>query len=99
MRWKNKGHEYDEVYRCISAKKLFYLFGCGDYGKQFLKSFQKDVPVIGYIDNNPAKQRELICGKKCIGLNNLILKEDEGIILTISQIDRTGAIEQLEQQG
>ncbi len=99
MRWKNKGHEYDEVYRCISAKKGFYLFGCGDYGKQFLKSFQKDVPVIGYIDNNPAKQRELICGKKCIGLNNLILKEDEGIILTISQIDRTGAIEQLEQQG
>ena len=40
MRWKNKGHEYDEVYRCISAKKGFYLFGCGDYGKQFLKSFQ-----------------------------------------------------------
>lgn len=99
MRWENKGHEYDEVYRCISVKKGFYLFGCGDYGKQFLKSFQNEVSVIGYIDNHTAKQKELIYGKKCIGLQDLDLKEDEGIILTISQIGRTEVIEQLEQQG
>ncbi len=99
MRWKNKGHEYDEVYRRISGKKGFYLFGCGDYGRQFLKAFQKEVSVIGYIDNNPAKQKEPINGKSCIGLDHVSLKEDEGIILTISQYDRAGAIEQLHKYG
>lgn len=99
MRWKNKGHEYDEVYRQISAKKGFYLFGCGDYGKQFLKSFHSEVPVVGYIDNGLAKQAVLIDGKTCMGLDQVSLKPEEGIILTISQYDRAGAVEQLEQQG
>ena len=99
MRWKNKGHEYDEVYRQIFSKNGFYLFGCGDYGKQFLKSFQGEVPIVGYIENSPAKQNALINGKSCIGLNKLSLKPEEGIILTISQYDRAGAVEQLEQQG
>ena len=99
MRWENKGHEYDEVYNRISEKKGFYLFGCGDYGRQFLKCFQKEVDVIGYIDNNPAKQKEQINVKSCIGLDSVSLKEDEGIILTISQYDRAGAIEQLRKCG
>ena len=99
MRWKNKGHEYDEVYRRISEKKGFYLFGCGDYGRQFLKCFQNEVSIIGYIDNNPDKQKELINGKPCIGLDKVSLQEDEGIILTISQYDRAGAIEQLRGCG
>lgn len=99
MRWKNKGHEYDEVYRRISEKKGFYLFGCGDYGRQFLKCFQNEVAVIGYIDNNPEKQKEQINGKNCIGLDSVSLKQDEGIILTISQYDRADAMEQLYQRG
>lgn len=99
MRWKNKGHEYDEVYRQLSTKEGFYLFGCGDYGKQFLKSFQDEVNIIGYIDNNPAKQATLINGKRCIGLDKVSLKKEEGIILTISQYDRARAVEQLEQYG
>lgn len=99
MRWKNKGHEYDEVYRQILNKKGFYLFGCGDYGRQFLKSFQNEVPIVGYIDNNPVRQKERINGKSCVGLDKVSLKDDEGIILTISQYDRVGAMEQLEDRG
>ena len=81
MRWKNKGHEYDEVYGRIVEKKGFWLFGCGDYGRQFLQSFQGEVPVIGYIDNNPEKQKEPINGKTCMGLDQVSLNADEGIIL------------------
>ena len=99
MRWKNKGHEYDEVYLQISKKRGFYLFGCGDYGRQFLDCFQDEVSIIGYIDNNPARQCEQINGKSCIGLDKVNLRDDEGIILTISQYDRAGAIEQLQQCG
>lgn len=99
MRWKNKGHEYDEVYDRIAEKKGFWLFGCGDYGRQFLQSFQDEVSVIGYIDNNPEKQKEPINGKTCMGLDQVSLKEDEGIILAISQYDRAGAIELLYKYG
>lgn len=99
MRWKNKGHEYDGVYQQISAKRGFYLFGCGDYGRQFLNCFGNEVSVIGYIDNNPEKQSILIGGKPCVGLDKVSLKKDEGIILTISQYDRAGAVEQLQQCG
>lgn len=44
MRWKNKGHEYDDVYKQISGKGAFYLlFGADDYGKQFLKDFNNEI--------------------------------------------------------
>lgn len=99
MRWKNKGHEYDGVYQQIAAKKSFYLFGSGDYGKQFLHLIQDEVSIIGFIDNNPAKQKREIEGKSCIALDEVSLQKEEGIILTISQIGRTEVIEQLEACG
>ncbi len=99
MRWKNKGHEYDGVYQQIVAKKNFYLFGSGDYGKQFLHLIQGEVSIIGFIDNNPAKQGQEIEGKSCIALDEVSLQKEEGIILTISQIGRTEVIEQLEACG
>lgn len=99
MRWKNKGHEYDEVYQQITKKKKFYLFGAGEYGRFFMDAFGQEVPVVGFIDNNPMKQKQLIQGKECIGLDKVVLAEDEGIILTISQYDRAGALEMLEQRG
>lgn len=99
MRWKNKGHEYDDVYRRMEAKRGFYLFGCGDYGRQFLDCFQDEVSLIGYIDNDPTKQETGFNGRVCVGLDKVTLKEDEGIILTISQYDRAGAIKQLQKCG
>ncbi len=99
MRWKNKGHEYDGVYQQIAAKKSFYLFGGGDYGKQFLHFFQDEVAIIGFIDNNPAKREQEIESKSCIALDEVSLQKEEGIILTISQIGRTEVIEQLEAYG
>lgn len=99
MRWKNKGHEFDEVYKQIERKDGYYLFGCGDYGKQFYNNFNKEIPIIGFIDNNPSKQQEKMKGKQCIGLEKLQLKKTEGIILTISQYERAGALEQLNHYG
>lgn len=99
MRWKNKGHEYDEIYFQICNKTGFYLFGCGDYGRQFLKCFQNEIPIVGYIDNWFAECGHKMNGVSCIGLHELSLKEKEGIILTISQCERPGAIEQLEMYG
>ena len=87
------------MYLQICGKNGFYIFGCGDYGKQFLNCFQNEVPIVGYIDNKLAKYGYEINGIACMELKELTLGEKEGIILTISQYDRAGAVEQLELHG
>lgn len=49
MRWENKGHEYDDVYRQMEAKRGFYLFGCGDYGRQFWTAFRMRCPSLAVL--------------------------------------------------
>ncbi|MGN0327445.1 MAG: radical SAM protein [Lachnospira sp.] len=99
MKWENKGHEYDEMYKNIEKKSKFYLFGAGDYGTQFLKMFQEEIEIAGYIDNNPEKRGALINGLKCFGFDEVMLSKDEGIILTMSQIARVKPVEQLKAAG
>lgn len=99
MKWKNKGHEYDDMFKNISEKKGFYLFGAGDYGHQFLKMFKEEINIIGFIDNSTSKAGTLIEGIRCFAFNDVNLKEDEGIILTMSQIARMKPVEQLKRAG
>ena len=63
MKWKNKGHEFDEMYKNISDKTNFYLFGAGDYGQQFYNMFKNEINIIGYIDNNPEKIGTMVAEK------------------------------------
>lgn len=99
MKWENRGHEYDLVYREIEKKKKFYLFGAGDYGSQFFHIFDKEICIKGYIDNDLLKQGHMINGKKCYSLDEITLAADEGIIVTMSQIARIEPVEQLKNQG
>lgn len=99
MKWKNKGHEYDETYKNIENKKRFYLFGAGDYGRQFLDNFSQEIRISGFIDNDINKQNIEICGVKCYSLDDIKLDKNEGIIVTMSQIARMKPIEQLKDKG
>ena len=99
MKWKNKGHEFDEMYKNISDKTNFYLFGAGDYGQQFYNMFKNEINIIGYIDNNPEKIGTMVNGKKCYSLSEIKLLDDQAIIVTMSQIARVNPVEQLKQMG
>lgn len=99
MKWKNKGHEYDEMYKNIQEKNEFYLFGAGDYGNQFFNMFDDELNILGYIDNNSKKIGTVINGKMCYSFNDINLKQNQGIILTMSQIARVKPIEQLKRAG
>ena len=99
MKWKNKGHEYDEMYERISSIKGFYLFGAGDYGRQFLQIFTEEINIFGYIDNSKDKQGTTIEGVRCYSLEQVSEKSNTGIIVTMSQIARVEPIEQLKQKG
>lgn len=99
MKWSNRGHEYDQVFQRIAEKKSFYLFGAGDYGRQFLQIFSSEIQIKGYIDNDISKQGQVIHGMKCYSLEEVILNSDEGIIITMSQYARVMPTEQLRQKG
>ena len=81
MKWKNKGHEYDCLYQEISGKTKFYLFGAGDYGRQFLQIFGDEIKIEGFIDNDPLKQGTMIYDKPCFSLDEVRLSDDEGTAL------------------
>ncbi len=99
MKWTNRGHEYDEAYRQIIMKKAFYLFGAGDYGKQFINTIKNEIVIKGYIDNDVKKQGTEINGYPCCLFDDIRLAEDEGIIVTMSQISRIKPLEQLGKAG
>lgn len=99
MKWKNKGHEFDYMYEEIIKKDSFYLFGAGDYGTQFYNAFRNEFRINGYIDNDVVKQAEKINGLSCCPLDKLKMKENQGIILTMSQIARIQPYQQLLKAG
>ena len=99
MKWNNLGHEYDDAYKQMCQKKTYYLFGAGDYGHQFYPVMQDKIKIIGYIDNDDRKVGKEINGLPCISLANAELSADVGIIITMSQIARVSAIEQIREMG
>lgn len=99
MKWDNKGHEFDVMYSNILEKRKYYLFGAGDYGHQFLDMFNNEIEIVGYIDNDKRKQNTYVQDKRCFALDEVILKQDEAIIVTMSQIARVKPIEQLKKYG
>lgn len=99
MKWMNKGHEYDEMYKNIEKKNRYYLFGAGDYGHQFLAMFKDEINIAGFIDNSADKIGTTIEGIPCYAFNDINLKDDEAIILTMSQIARVKPVEQLLKSG
>lgn len=101
MKWRNKGHEFDELYANMRRKEQFYLFGAGDYGRLFFEIMAPEIKVLSFIDNNPLKQTE-----HCMLLSHFDeickdkgMDDKTGIILTMSQIARMSAIKQLTERG
>lgn len=99
MKWMNSGHEYDDMYRQIENKNAFYLFGAGDYGRQFANIFSGEIKIKAFIDNCINKQGTSLKGLSCVALSDVKLKPNEGIIVTMSQIARTVPVQQLLQLG
>ncbi|KHM51281.1 hypothetical protein NZ47_11395 [Anaerovibrio lipolyticus] len=100
MKWHNPGHEFDNVYKSMVEKEEFYFFGAGDYGKQFLPIMEKEINIKGYIDNNTDKQRTGYEGYTCYSLDQIdFFAGKTGIIITVSQMQRSSIVEQLKRAG
>ncbi len=99
MKWLDKGHEFDTAYANMTQKKNYYLFGAGDYGRQFFSALKDEIHIKAYIDNDGNKQGTFINGLRCLSLDQISMANDTGIIVTMSQIARSEPVAQLETLG
>jgi len=64
-----------------------YIFGAKELGKRFYDFFsQSGIKVLGFIDNDPARQNQEFCGCKIFNIDILADKKDE-IIIVIASIN------------
>lgn len=101
MKWKNRGHEFDGVYDNIQKLDKYYLFGAGEYGEQICGLLEKELMILGFLDNDSRKQHTMYCGKMVYSLDEVEEKLDEttGIIVTVSPYTRLPVMQQLMQKG
>ena len=87
MKWKNKGHEYDEIFANIKNIKKLYLFGAGHDGDMVLNILEKRyniIPVDGFVDNNANLIGKEKSGKHIFSLEELDVSDDVGIVVSFA---------------
>lgn len=100
MKWKNKGHEFDQVYDRLKSKNTFWLFGAGMYGKAIYEELEKmGVEVLGFIDNNELRWHTTYMKKEIFPLEEITLKDDEAIIVCVTPYSRGPIMKQLMLAG
>ena len=84
MKWRKKGHEFDEYAEFIKGAKKIYIFGAGVNGKVLTDSIhhflQDEIEIVGFIDNNPKKQGTMYLERKVYGLHEV----EKGIPIVIA---------------
>ncbi|MCI8981309.1 MAG: radical SAM protein [Hungatella sp.] len=100
MRWQNKGHEFDHVYKNLAEKSGFWLFGAGMYGEAMHKELEKmESRILGFIDNNELRRHREYMGKEILSLQDISLKDHEAIIVCVSPFSRSSVMRQLMLAG
>lgn len=99
MKWKKKGHEFDEYARVIcNPESKYYIWGAGTFGESFYSRFQAEVQIEGFIDSNPQKQGTLLCGVPVASPEYLKEKSNEIKVLVSAGWTRE-IFQELEKMG
>ena len=83
MKWKNKGHENDEIGLSFKNKRIV-IYGANAYGKDvynkicFLKSIE------GFVDKNEELQRAGVCGLPVYSIKEFAEKDSDRYIVLIA---------------
>ena len=86
MKWKNKGHEFDNIAWDIAQNfkdkgKKIYIFGAGLLGEELRAIMEKTGCFAGFIDNNKKKQELGVNGIKVISLQKYLECGARGLVV------------------
>lgn len=102
MKWKNKGHEFDDFAETIQEvfHKKIYIFGAGELGKNTGRCVTTFGLLGGFIDNDVKRQGSILLDKPIVSLNQYILNnEDKGIVIAVSKKYSEEIAQQLEKNN
>ena len=82
MKWKNKGHEYDDIAKEICDERVkYYVWGAGILGESFYRDFKQKIRILAFIDSNVKKQGTKLEDIYILSPEEIDLREDEKIII------------------
>lgn len=100
MKWRNKGHEFDNIGEILKKIDNIYIYGAGKYGEQLGRLFQGVGASYTYIDRN---QKKAWNGKAPIQPTEINLKkilDENAIIILALGVNNSGTVlKELELQG
>lgn len=100
MKWRNKGHEFDNIGEILKKIDNIYIYGAGEYGEQLGRLFQGVGASYTYIDRN---QKKAWNGKAPIQPTEINLKkilDENAIIILALGVNNSGTVlKELELQG
>lgn len=104
MKWKNKGHEFDELMetkmRIYNADWGIYLFGAGKFGENSYKQLQKfPFKIKGFIDNDITRQDTQFCELPIISLKQYWQERENSIVVvTVGKKNKADILQSLKNQ-
>ena len=87
MKWKNKGHEFDETGRALQEKKEVYLYGAVPIAQDLIKLMEWLHLGINWevyvVDRDPAKQKNGLCGCEVLSPEAFFNREKKDALVVI----------------
>ena len=87
MKWKNRGHEYDEVFHNLDRRTKIFLFGAGERGIKVFDIINLWLPgefeIKGFVDNNVSKQHTRLEGLDILSVDEMAEHTDEKTAIVI----------------
>lgn len=85
MKWKNKGHEYDNIEMKFNAGTKIWIYGAGENGKDLCRELAFADCVAGFIDNNIDKIKAGTWeGKQVISSETFLALPHENSIVVVA---------------
>ena len=89
MKWKNKGHEFDQAadnyLKNIEKLKRIYVFGAGLIGTNIMLTMQEYGMFAGFIDNDIQKQQDGYKGCRVYSVEEYMKVKSGFIVVAVSE--------------
>lgn len=76
----------------------FYIWGAGMLAEKFLLQFKEKIQVLGFLDGDLEKQKELNCGYPVVDPSTL-KKEDDVVVIVAAYLHEDSIFPKLEEMG
>lgn len=76
MKWKCRGHEFDEFAKTFSADERLWIYGAGEYGKKLYRLLNRLEVQVSFIDGDRQKQLTGCMGEDVISPVELFAKKE-----------------------